>query len=255
MLIRQMLRENLYIAVGYYLLMQGALIAAVLYWPDFRDNLPAIAKMVPFDAMRKLITAMEDVGYWPYFCVQQFFKGNSLFGLTAAALMGSGLIAREVDNGTAEFLLSRPISRTRILMTRWAVGVALLTIPVFLSSWGGWLMGPWIDEPNIPLRGVMLGSAYMSLFLTMLFSATVWLSTLFDHQLRAGVLLVGLMLLQFALYLVKIVGDYTLFALVDLEELMPLIQGKFPWEPALAFVVTSLVFLGLALRQFHRRDF
>lgn len=255
MLIRQMLRENLYIALGYTFIMQVALVAAVLYWPQFRDNLPTIGKLVPFEPLQELVDKMEDYGYWPYFCVQQFFKGNSLFGLAAAALMGSGLVAREADQGTAEYLLSRPISRTRILLTRWAVGAVLLTVPVFLTSWVGWLLGPYIEEDTIPLSAVMWGSAYMSLFLIMLFNITIWLSARSEHQLKPGVLLVGIMLFQFALYLVKEVGNYTMFAMVDTDSLMPLLYGTLPLLNGAVFIGVGALFLGLALWEFKRRDF
>ena len=254
MLVRQYLRDHLYIAAGYLVLLTAALAAAVLYWPDFRDNIPAIAKLVPFQSLQELLEEVEVRGYWPYFCIQQFFKGCSLFGLAAAALFGSGLIARDADQRTAEFLLSRPVSRRRILLTRWATAGVLLTVPVFLSSLAGMWMGAWVDEP-LPMAPYLSGSTYLSLFLLMLLTITVWMSAIFDHQLKAGVILIGLVLLQFALYLVKVVGDYSLFALVDVDLLVPMIDGQFPWLQSGIFAGVTVVFLVLAIRQFEQRDF
>lgn len=253
-LVRQLLRDALPIALGYTLLMALALTAAVLYWPDFRDNMPSIAKLLPFDALRQLVAGIDEFGYWAYFCVQQFFKGCGLFGAAAAALFGSGLIAREADQKTAEFLLSRPVSRRRILLVRFATVAVLLVAPVFLSSLLGWGLSAVVDEP-LALGGVLAAAAYLSVFLLFLLAFCVWLSAGLEHQLHAGMILIGLVLLQFALYLVKGLGDYTLFALIDVPTLAAIGRGAFPWFATAAFAAGAAGFLLLALRRFARSDF
>lgn len=254
MLARQYFREHAWIAAGYFVLLQVALLAAVLYWPDFRDNLPAILKIVPAQVLRDLLESVQEGSYWGYFSLQQFFKGCSLFGGAAAAVIGSGLVARDADQGTVEFLLSRPVTRRRILLARWSVGALLVTVPVFASSLGGIAASRLVDE-RVALGSTLLASAYLSLFLLALFTLTVWMSASFQHQLRAGTLLVALLLLEFAVYLVKVLHDFSLFALVDLDELMPMEDGRFPWLQAAALSGATAAFLWLALRRFERRDF
>ncbi|HEX9793025.1 MAG TPA: ABC transporter permease subunit [Planctomycetota bacterium] len=254
MLVRQMIRENLYIAIGYFVLLTIALLAAVLYWPELRDNVPVLIKLVPFDKLKGWVQQMEQEGYWPYFVVQQFFKGCSLFGLAAAALIGSGMVAREADQNTAEFLLSRPVSRRRVLLVRWAVGVVMLAVPVFLSSIAGWAVSVAIDE-KVSFVATMICAAYLSLFLMTLFSFTAWMSAGATHQLRPGVTLVGITLLMFALYLVKVANKLSIFMMVDHEVLVPIRDGIYPWGRAAIFVIASGVLLYGALRRFEARDF
>ena len=114
-LARQYARGLIWLAVGYFIVLEAAMIAAILYWPKFRDNTPALAKLIPFQSLQDLLTAVQQSGYWPYFAIQHWFKGCSLFGVAAIAFMGSGIIAREADQRTAEFLFSRPVSRRRVL--------------------------------------------------------------------------------------------------------------------------------------------
>ena len=133
-LLRHWLRDGWWILLGYIVILEAALVAAILYWPKFRDNMPAIAKLVPFESLQRLMDSVEVAGYWPYLAVQQWFKGCSLFGLAAAAFLTSGVVARDADQKTAEFLLSRPVSRSRILLTRWAAAVVLVVAPVYLTS-------------------------------------------------------------------------------------------------------------------------
>lgn len=254
MIARQFLRDHFWLALGYFLLLQFALVPAILFWPEFRDNIPALTKMVPFAPLQRIMDSIAEGAYWPYFVMQQFFKGCSLFGLAAAAIIGSGLIAREPDLGTAEFLLSRPVSRRRILLARWAVGSLLVAVPVVLSSLGGVLLSPLVGE-TLPLLPVLGASLYLALFLWMLFTFTVWMSAGFDHQMRAGTILIGFMLLQFAFYIMKVLNRYSLFYPVDPDHVMPIAQGIYPWTWIGVFLAVTGLFLVLAVRRFERRDF
>jgi ABC-type transport system involved in multi-copper enzyme maturation permease subunit len=254
MLVRQFLRDTLWVAIGYTVLLLAALTPAILFWPRFQKALPTIQEMIPFESIRRFVEHVEVDGYWPYFCVQQFFKGGSLFGLAAAALIGSGLIAREADQKTAEFLLSRPISRRRVLLTRWAVAVVLITAPIFITSLLGMWISTWVDE-SLALGEVLCASAFTSLFLVMLLSATVLLSTICDHQLKAGLIVIGVVLLQFALYLVETVNDWSLFSMIDVEVYMRIGGGGFPWWQAGVFAGASAIMVSGAVVLFERRDF
>ena len=51
---------------------------------------------------------------------------NGVIIMIVAALIGSSLIAGEVGKGTIFLLLSRPLSRDRILLTKYGVGVVVL---------------------------------------------------------------------------------------------------------------------------------
>ncbi|MDA0667268.1 MAG: hypothetical protein O3A95_03655 [Planctomycetota bacterium] len=91
-------REQRFLVMGYFVLLLINLIAGTLYWPEMRDNFPEIIKLIPIEPMQKFVRAFEEQGFWAYFCVQHFFKGAGMFGLAAGGLMGSGIIAGEVDH-------------------------------------------------------------------------------------------------------------------------------------------------------------
>ena len=58
---RQYARDLLWLAVGYLVILEAAMIAAILYWPKFRDNTPAIAKLVPFQSLQDLLAAIVKI--------------------------------------------------------------------------------------------------------------------------------------------------------------------------------------------------
>ena len=253
-LVRQWLRDAVWIIVGYFIILEAALVAAILYWPRFRDNTPAIAKLVPFESLQNLMESIEISGYWPYLAVQQWFKGCSLFGLAAAAFLASGVVARDVDQKTIEFLLSRPVSRSRILLTRWAMVSLAVILPAVLSSFSAVWLSPLVDE-QVAWEPLLASTAFMSLFLLMLVTFTVMMSAMSSHQMRAGVILIAIVLLNFALYLVQGIDELSLFKTIDVKVFMMIEMGQFPWVTTGAFVVATLAMLGIALRVFGRRDF
>lgn len=251
---RQFLRQSWWIAIGYFIILEGAMVAAILYWPRFRDNMPAIAKLVPFDAMQDLLKAMEHAGYWPYLAVQQWFKGCSLFGVAAIAFIGSGIVAREADQRTAEFLLSRPVSRRRVLLVRHAMLTLLVTLPVFLSS----ISAIWISRSvgeYIGWSEVLASSLFMSLFLWTLVSFTTLVSAWSVNQMTAGAAVVGLALVSFAVYLVEGIDQWSPFLLIDVKVFMAIHDGDYPWWISGGLVFASLTMLHFADRRFARRDF
>ncbi len=257
MLWRQTLKENIFLAGGYFLLLTLTTTLGIWFWPDLRgaiEEWTGIASFFPLEGLKEVMLRIQDEGYWAYFSVQQFFRGGGVFGVAAAGLLGSGLIAREADNRTAEFLLSRPVSRTRILLTRWGAGVVALSLPLLLAAGVGAACSPLVDE-SIPLWAALAGAVHTSLFVVAVFSTTVWLSARSTHALRAATLVLGFMLLQFALYLIKVLWHFSAYNLVDLDVMLPLARGVFPWKESGVLLVWIGVFVTWAVKDFRKRDF
>lgn len=75
------------------------------------------------------------------------------------ALVGGDLVAKEAEDGTLRMILSRPVSRVRLLLVKWlagcvfafllvvALGVFGLTFSRFYFPWGG--MFVWMPEQSI----------------------------------------------------------------------------------------------------------
>lgn len=251
---KQYLRQTWWISLGYLIILEGALVAAVLYWPRFRDNLPTIGKLVPFDAIQDLLGAMESAGYWPYLAIQQWFKGCSLFGVGAIAFIASGIIAREADQRTAEFLFSRPLSRRRVLIVRHSIVCILVLLPVVISSVSAVWLSLAVDE-FVPWPSVLWSTAYMCVFLWCLICFATLISSIAQHQLTAGAAVVGLALISFALYLVQGLDQLSLFKLIDVHTFMSIHNGDLPWLKGGILLAASMGMLIAADQLLARRQF
>ena len=257
MLFRQMLREHLFLVLGYQLLLLVNIAAAIAYWPELRENIeaiPAVMKLIPSETLRDMVFMLEEQGYWAYFGIQQLFKGGGVAAMLAAAILGSLLIAREADNRTAEFLFSRPVSRTRLFLVRWLSGLLFVELPFVITTVAAWACSGLVDE-SLPFGMVMLAQLHLSLFVAAVFTVAATLSTFAEHQLKPALIVIGLMLLQLAIYMVKDLWNWSVYKTVDLDRLLPIEVGIYPWASAISFGVVILACLGVALWQIRRRDF
>jgi len=256
-LVRQMLREHAFLAIGYLGLLSVNFFGAIWFWPDLRqylNELTLLAKIVPMQIVQNLVYMVQEHGYWAYFGFQQLFKGAGMAGMIVAALLGSLMIAREVDNRTAEFLFSRPISRARLLLVRWATGLVLVIGPFWITTWIGVVASPLIDE-TVDASVVYWATAYLSLFLAMIFTVTLAISTFADHQLKPALIVIGFMFVNFAIYMVKTLNSYSLYKFIDLDRLIPMAEGIYPTWPAVSFGLITLIALGIGIRRISTRDF
>ena len=107
----------------YFLLLEVLLVATLQYWPQIREalekNTGVFVNLMPGDFLKRIVRGMADkspdFAYRAYIATEQFFRSVNIIGIAAAVLLGTGTIARERENGTLEFLLSRPIKRSSIL--------------------------------------------------------------------------------------------------------------------------------------------
>lgn len=104
---------------------------------------------------------------WEVASVQQFANFGILLPL--AGLLGVALVSGEVSRGSILLLLSRPMSRDQMLLTKYAVGVVCLFVVALLGGLG-MILSAYARgyPPDAVAIGWMMGSA-----------ALIWLGSLF----------------------------------------------------------------------------
>lgn len=241
---------------GLFVLFELSLLPAVLYYPQFSENAAIFLKLIPIESLREMVDSIAGGGYWGYLVAQYAFKTIDLFGGIAAALIGMGIVAGEVDRRTAEFLVSRPVSRSRILVTKFGVAKMTLLVPLWVATFTIPTMSAWIGE-TVEWAPLFWMALYASLYIAFVLVLAAWLSTCFNEPLKAGMLTLGFLLVEFSLYLVQGVNQYSLLRVVDIPHYLDASGGPatFPWKEAAAMYGLSLLFFLLALRRFSRRDF
>lgn len=211
------LRSVVWRMLGYFVVLEAMLAAAVLYWPKFRDNVPAILRLVPGKVMGGLFAAMAQRGAEGYVILQHFFKGCHLVGGAAAVLFAAGAVAGEAHRGTLEIWLALPVSRKRLLAERWAAGLLAVALPILATS----ASVPWLLSlvgEKARLAPWMLGAVHESIFLAAIYSATFLASALSSRPTAIAFAAILVLVLEFALYLVMEATHASLYRLADVED-------------------------------------
>lgn len=174
----------------------------------------------------------------PLFIWQQWFwvTGPLLLGFLAA-LLGSALIAEEVTNGTIFFLLSKPISRHRLLLTKYGISAGVLFTLTLLTSIIIAGMSSAIGHPQEVGR---LGVATLLLWLNTLFplGLSLFFSTLSTRSIYP---LIFTILIIIALTLLPTIPsgnlDWSLWLYWSSQDAY--LNGTFPLKEFLVCLVTA----------------
>jgi ABC-type transport system involved in multi-copper enzyme maturation permease subunit len=240
-------------ALALFVVLELLLVPAILFWPSFRDNVASLQLMMPFKAARQILDQFANTGALGYICGQQFFKACNTLGTAAAVLFAAGAVAGEAHRGTLELWLSRPLSRRRILLERYASGALAVVIPVLLTT----ATIPWLAtfvEEELELVPLLLCAVHQSCLLLAFYSATFFFSTVGTNPLGIGFAMLLFTIFEFAIYLIEKVTHWSLFRLADIPQFVKIAErGALDPRLVLPLLGASALFLGASLFAFERR--
>ena len=247
------LRAYFWPALAYLILLEAMLAAAILYWPNFEENVDALKLMAPIDMLKDMVDTLAQGGIEAYVTGQHFFKGCNTLGTAAAALFAAGAVAGEVHRGTLEIWLARPFTRRRLLLERWVAGGLALCLPIIATT----LSVPWLltfVDTQMELGPLLLAATHQAVFLLCLYSLTFFLSCLFDNPLGIALVILFFTTLEFAIYLVKVVTHTSIYRLADIEVFMEIMgSGQLNLVQVLPMLGFSAVLLVASIVAFERK--
>ncbi len=262
-------REVRYMALAYLLILELLCVPVLLLWPEIYDDLQKSSLVrnlsIPFlkSIGEGISDKSEQVAYLNWCAVMLFFRSTNLVGVAAAVLFGTGLFAREREAQTFEFLLTRPVSRGRILWAKsWPCALCVV-LPIFLVNFSAIYWSRWI-ELDLPAWELFLGSVHAACFLLAFLALTTWISVLCRVQAHVASWVGALAVVQIGVYLTQRIRSYSLFRLADFEWYAPILSGNTPaWQmfdpirgPGFTtwLLVAAALFYGLAWHALRRAE-
>ncbi len=174
------------------------------------------------------------------------------------SIVVAGIISKEIERGTAEFLFAQPISRARLVLTRF-VGLALNLAILHLVVFGGAWVGIASIGEEFP-AWVALRTVSVAWLAVMAVAALLLLISVFVPD-YTRTLFTGLGV-STALYVLTValrasgrenaLTAWTIFGHYDPAKLVESASGV--WEHAAILAATTIVFLTAAVLIFRRRD-
>jgi len=125
-------------------------------------------------------------------------KNLTQIGTILAVLVGMNLIAGEISGQTAGFLLTRPVSRRSVFLTKALAGMLIIIFMVWFATIIMVAVVNYFTPYTIDAGRLFLTTVLTTLGLLVLFSLTLLFSTLIDEPVKAGgatVLIILLMVL------------------------------------------------------------
>lgn len=175
-----------------------------------------------------------------------------------AISFANALCAGEIEKGTIELTIAQPVSRIKILLSRYLAGALSITILTLTSAYG--ILGAALVHnisyqlPNyatISLVGTLCGLA--------IFSIATFFSVLFSEKGRATMATTSIMLIMYALNIIsglkeslKDLQYFSFFHFVNAPQTFgnnEIVKWAIP-----VFAGTIIVFLLLSIWRFQKRD-
>jgi ABC-type transport system involved in multi-copper enzyme maturation permease subunit len=224
-------REIRFMALVYALLLLLLDVPVILLWPDLYDELrnSSLVRNLPFslgDSIGKGITdPQEEIAYRNWIALMLFFRAVNLLGIAASVLMGTALFARERETQTLEFLLTRTVSRGRILWQKSWPTVLCVAVPIFAVNSSA-VYGSHRVEMDLPWGPLLLASLHGCLFVLAILALTTFVSVLSRVQAHVAFWVGGLVVLQIGIYLIPRWRKWSLFRLSDFDWYGPILAGN-----------------------------
>lgn len=247
------LRQLLLYMVGYALILEVLLIAAIEFFPDFEEHLDTFAILASKVGLGGVMDGIVEGGVLGYVVGQQFFKGCNTLGTAAAVLFAVPAVAGEVHRGTLEVWLGRPYSRTRLLTERFVLGALAVVIPVFLTSATVPYLCGRIGE-EVLLKPMMLCSLHQSAMLLAVYAVAFFLSTVGSNPTRIALVLLFLTTFEFAIYMIEHATQYSIYRMTDVEVFLRIADtGELPLgKMAALLAIAALGYLASLVAIRHR---
>jgi ABC-2 type transport system permease protein len=193
-----------------------------------------------------------------------FYSANNVIymmvlGSIFAIVLASNILLKEEYDKTAEYLLTRPLTRSEIFMSK----LAVLSLNVFIlnlvTSLAGFICMEIVKTGPFSIRAFLILSLY-TMLLNMLFGAIgLFLSTLVKRAKPITTLSIGLVLILYFIYTVSkitesvsTIGYLSPFRYANVDAINP--AYKLDLWNLTYFICISLFLLGLSYRIYLRKD-
>lgn len=212
----------------------------------------AAAQQIPSQLQGTIqqLTGSYDTYVWS----QWFSKNGPELLAILAAVLGASLIANEVNKGTIFFLLSRPVSRDRVLLTKYLVSALILLGVMLLSGLAILVAAASVGHPQ-NVGGVLISTILLWLGMLFVLGLALLFSVLFHDVLRP---LIFSLLLTLLLSIPGFMPNATLnyWNLTFYWSNFAAYQGTmFPLKALLICLIAALVPVALAIPLFRKQAY
>ncbi len=186
----------------------------------------------------------------------QFFKNVTQMGLIVVVIMFSGAMAGELSRGTLIPILTKGMSRKKVIWAKFTALSATWTLSYVISFAVTYLYNSYFWSESVDMGALLIAVGGVWLFGMMLVAATLLGGTMFANS-YGSLLFTGLLVvIQFIVGIVPKIGEKLPTVLVSQN--MALLYEQVEYldfaVPAGITVVATILFLVLAIHIFEKKN-
>ncbi len=180
--------------------------------------------------------------------VGQYVKNISQFGVLLVIIFTMGVIVQEKEHGTAAMLLTKPVRRSAMVLSKWIAGMGSLLVGLAVAAIGCALYTALLFQP-LPLLGFLALNALIAVFLGVFLSVSLLASALARSQAVAAGIAFGGLVLLLVLAAIPRLGEVMPNQLLGWGESLVLGGNTTAWSAlAVSIGIIALSVLGACLR-------
>jgi ABC-2 type transport system permease protein len=183
----------------------------------------------------------------------QYLKNTAQFGILLVILLTMNVLAQEKERGTAAMLLTKPVSRSAVILAKWLAGMALLLAGLVVDGLVFLAYTAILFEP-LPFGLFWIMNLLLFVYLGVYLTVALMASALARSQTIAAAGAFGGLIVLIILGSIPRLGDYMPGQLVNWGSSLVL-KGDLTAWPALAVTAGMiLVPLLVACLRFEREE-
>lgn len=256
--ITKTLRDKRFFLLGWALGLLLLAYSLAILFPTFNDTmLDGLTKDLPA-AMQGFVGELENLKQVDTYLATQVYEVNlPLFLSVLAVLLAVGLSIAEEDKGQLRTLISLPLSRRKITLTKW-IAIAVISLVAAVATAAGVFLGLWQIGETADITALLV-MTLMTWLLTVAM-ATIIFSIGQITGSRAVTLVIGVVLVAGSYLLttfaqgVKALQDYEWLSILHYFPAADIAKGTVDISNILVYVGLIVVALAAALTIFPRRD-
>ena len=261
-IIKRTIRDRWVVIVIYLAVALAFLLMYIAMFPSFanqQEQWDQMLKSMPQEMMKAF--NLQDYS----FAHLENFLSSELYSITWPLLLiilsissAGAALANEIEKGTIEFLLSMPISRTKLFISRYLAGTLVILVFVALTIYAAI---PLAKIFNIEVQAVNYSSLALIAFLfgLAIFSIAMFLSAMLSERGKVYFISAGVIVLMYvANIVVKLKEKYADLKYISFfhyfDSVKILIHNEIDKVGIWVFLATIIIFTIAGLVAFDKRD-
>ncbi len=139
--------------------------------------------------------------------VAQYLKNTIQFGILLVILLNMGTVAQEKEHGTAAMLLTKPVSRSAVVLAKWLTGMTVLLAGLLVDGFACLAYTAVLFEP-LPFGAFWVLNLLLVVYLGVFLTVAIMASTLARTQAMAAVGAFGGLVVLLILGAIPRLSDY-----------------------------------------------